>query len=338
MASAKDVVCYLDDTPGEVRGIVVRDGAFRSLYIQRTDNRPEFCLGARVIGRVTRVEPGLKAAFIDMGGGDLQGFLPLGKTLRLNVGEKIEVRVTAEPRESKGPVVKYVGPASGEIRLVAAGPSVAAILAMHSQSAPVTGLEAVRASLEAQDEASQTIFRHAGFGLDLAVERTRALISVDIDYAPEPGRDSRKGREAVNREGLNEAARIIGLKAWAGTVAIDLAGVHLHAESIMTAARSAFSDFEGASFGPLSKFGLVQLALPWGRRPVDEMLVDRTALKIDAVRQLNLALLEDRATPRWVLECPPSSYEMLEPLVSQLGPRAALEVVETHQSFKVRRG
>ena len=85
-------------------------------------------------------------------------------------------------------------------------------------------------------------------GIDLAVQRTRALIAVDIDYAHLPGRDARKGRERANREGLKHAARLIRLAHWGGLVAIDLVGANLNPDAVMTAARSAF-DGDGPCSG-----------------------------------------------------------------------------------------
>src|SRR5690606_39159980 len=107
------------------------------------------------------------------------------------------------------------------------------------------------------------------FGLDLAIQRTRALIAVDIDYAPAAGRESRKGREAANREGLRQAARLLELKGWGGLVAIDLVGVGLHPDAIIQTARQAFARHEGATIGPLSRLGLLQASLPWRRAPAD---------------------------------------------------------------------
>lgn len=329
---------FLDETPGETRGIVARGGEYHALYIERSSDPVQHRRGTRQIGRVARVEPGLKAAFIDLGVGDPLAFMALPKNIRLDVGAKVEITVSAEPRESKGAVVKYVAPASGDVRVLEAGPSVRDRMQSMAGDQLMTGLPALRASLEAEEAALTTVFQKAEFGLDLSVERTRALVSVDIDYAPLPGRDSRKGREAVNRAGLFEAARIIGLKGWGGLVVVDLAGVYLQAESVNQAARQAFAQFEDVAFGPLSRFGALQLSLPWHGRPVDEVLRDSVAAPLGALRRLNLAIHEDRTQPVWTLEAGPQWSNLLKPLVAELGPRARLVIKEQGAALKVSKG
>ena len=68
---------------------------------------------------------------------------------------------------------------------------------------------------------------------------TRALIAVDIDYVHLPGRDAREGRARANREGLNQAARLIRLAGWGGLVAVDLVGTALDPNRITAMAKDA---------------------------------------------------------------------------------------------------
>ncbi|MNT44276.1 hypothetical protein D3C72_1807950 [compost metagenome] len=111
---------------------------------------------------------------------------------------------------------------------------------------------------------------------------------------------------------------------------IDLIGVGLHGDTIMKMARAAFAGEPQAAFGPLSRFGLMQLSLPWRRTPLDERLLDGAgrpgleARSIDIVRQLRLALLSDPATPRFVARCAPEAAALAAPLVEALGPRGGL--------------
>ena len=326
-----DIEVFLDQTPGETRGVIARNGLFTHMIIQRDDDRPSDRLGARSVGRIARVEPGLRGAFVDLGAGEPFGFLPLGKNEKPGEGAKVEVEVTAEPRERKGPVLRRIGEASGEPRLLSPGPDVAAILEILAPGvAPRTGMVAIRAALEAEEDALAAHIFDPSSGLDLMIQRTRALIAVDIDHAPAPGRDSRKGREAANREGLLHAARLLTMKGWGGLVVIDLIGVGLHGDTVMKGVRAAFSGEPQAAFGPLSRFGLMQVSLPWRRTPLDERLLDaagRPTLEtraIDLVRQLRLALLSDPATPRLVARGAPDVVALAAPLVERLGPRAAV--------------
>lgn len=333
-----DTDYYLDQMPGETRGILARDGEYHALLVQRDDDPIQLRLGTRIVGRVVRVEPGMRAAFIDLNCGPVFGFLSLNKSLRLDVGQKIEVQVQAEPREDKGPGLGYCGPASGDVRILEAGPSVPDIMAQLSGGNLQTGLCAVRASLEAEEAAVEGRVVRDDVGLDLVVQRTRALVAVDIDYAPLPNKDSRRAREQVNRLGLLEAARLIRLKGLAGTIAIDLAGVAFHQETMTQAARAAFADFDKVSFAPISRFGLLQLSLPWTRKPLDEHLADARTAPLSALRQLNAAILEDRTQPVWMLECDPEWFDYLVPLVAALGPRAGLTRGTASGAYTIRRG
>lgn len=326
-----DIEVFLDETPGETRGVIARDGLYTHLILQRESDRPSDRLGARCVGRIARVEPGLRAAFVDLGAGEPFGFLPLGKDDKPGEGAKIEVEVTAEPRERKGPVLRRLGDASGEPRLLAAGPDVAAVLSSIAPGvAPRTGVAAIRAALEAEEDTLSASVVDPACGLDMMIQRTRALIAVDIDHAPAPGRDSRKSREAANRAGLVHAARLLTLKGWGGLVVVDLIGAGLHGDTIMKGVRAAFATEPQALFGPLSRFGLVQLSLPWRRTPLDERLLDaggRPALEaraIAVVRQLRLAMLSDPAAPRFVVRCTPEEAALAAPLAEALGPRGSV--------------
>ena len=326
-----EIEAFLDDTPGEVRGMVARDGRFERLIIQREDDPPQHRLGARCVGRVMEVQAGYRAAFVDLGVENAPGFLPLTKAATVREGDRIEVQVTAEPRERKGPALRLIGPGQGAPRLLAPGPDVAAILSVLAPGVtPQTGVAAIRAALEAEEDALAASVVDPACGLDLMIQRTRALIAVDIDHAPAPGRDSRKNRETANREGLAHAARLLTLKGWGGLVVIDLIGAGLHGDTIMKGVRAAFAGEPQAVFGPLSRFGLMQLSLPWRRTPLDERLLDaggRPALEaraIAVVRRLRLAMLSDPAAPRFVVRCTPEEAALAAPLAEALGPRGSV--------------
>lgn len=325
-----EVEVFLDDTPGEVRGVIARDGRFERLLIQRQDDPPEHRLGARLVGRVIEPEAAFRAAFVELGGQGRPGFLPLAKGETVRTGEIIEVEVTAEPRETKGPVVRRLGPGEGRPRLIAPGSDVAARLAALAPGvAPVTGLDAIQASWDAEAEALAASDFFAEWAVDVAVQRTRALIAVDIDYVHLPGRDARKGRARANREGLIQAARLIRLNGWGGLVAVDLVGTVLDPKAITDLAKVAFAG-DDAVLGPLSRFGLLQLALPWRTRPVEEILKtpdggrSPTTRAIDMVRYLRHALLSDTATPRFIARCAPEEADAAAPLAALLGPRAGV--------------
>lgn len=323
------VETFLDEAPGEVRGVVVRDGRFDRLVIQGEDEPPQHRPGAICVGRVVAVDAGLKGAFVDLGAGEPFAFLPLRKSDRMTVGQKVEVRVVAAPRDRKGPTLGLIGAGEGAPRLLSPGPTVAEQLAQLAPGVvPRTGASAIRAGLEAVEEALTPGALFAHLGVRLAVERTRAMVTVDIDHAPAPGRDGRRDKARANRDGLMQAARLIRLKGWGGLVAIDLVGTGHDGAAMLAAAKAAFGEGPGVSIGPVNRFGVLMLSLPWQATPVEERLCapdGRPSLEnraVDAVRRLALALAADTAAPWLTLRCPPDMAARAETLAARLGPRA----------------
>lgn len=325
---------FLDDTPGETRGIVVRNGRFEHLIVQGDRDVPQHRLGARCVGRIADVQPGVKGAFVDLGATPPLGFLPFGAGAPLAVGQKVEVEVSAEPREDKGPTLRRLGAGEGEPRLLAEGPSVAQMLAtlVPGQEA-VRGLAALQAGLEAEEVALRDGGLFGETGLDLCVQRTRALVAVDLDLAAGAGRGrGGRARDLANRQGLIEAARLIRLKNWGGLVVIDLIGVGHDGAAVLADARTAFGADKDVVFGPVNRFGVLQLALPWRRTPLEERLardgpVWRAA--VEMTRALRQALLTDTASARLAARCTAELAKEAGPLVSALGPRAALITDDT---------
>lgn len=328
----REVELFLDDTPGETRGVVVVDGRPELLLIHPDHEPPALRLGARSVGRVRSVEPGLRGAFVDLGCVGPQAFLPTARDEKLKNGEAVEVVVTAEAREGKGPVLRRIAAASGDPRLLEGAPDVRGQLLAEgallgaADAEIITGLEAIRAVEEGVDEALSVRHVDPALGLDMAVQRTRALIAVDIDFAPRPGRDAKKGRATANREGLTAAARQIRLKRWGGLVVVDLVGGGADGAAAPGWAREAFAEVSGAAIGPVSRFGLLQLSLPWSRTPIEEVLAGR-GLKgeaADLCRKLRAALLADTTVARITATARPELAEAAGPLIAILGPRAGI--------------
>lgn len=326
-----EVEVFLDETPGETRGAVMRDGRFTHLLVHRDGDCPQTRLGARSVGRIIEVNPGLRGAFIDLGA-EAPAFLSFNRNDRLSEGQRLEVVVMAEPRAGKGAAMRHLGAAEGPPRLVEAAPTIAAQLQHLAPGVKsMTGVTAIDAVIEAEEEALRRLHAFPGQGIDLSIERTRALIAVDIDHAPIAGRDARKGRAAANREGVRQAARLIQLRNWAGLVVVDLVGDGHDGEALLKSARADFFHEPQAVFAPISRFGLLQFSLPWRRTPLDDILLGpdgrptAQTRALSLVRRLRRALLADTATPRLVVRCAPEEAVIAAPLAARLGPRAQVQ-------------
>ncbi len=264
---------YLDIGIGETRGVVTLDGRPERLLIARDGDVAGQALGAVVIGRVRKLERQLALAFVDLGEGP-EGVLNLRPDMpRITEGQAVRVEVRAEARGEKGAQLRLVGEAEGAPRVEEPAPTVEAELAALTRLPAKTGADARAMADAAEAEALESVFPLPGGG-SIAVERTRALIAVDVDVGERPGGDAKRATRAVNLAALGAAARVLRLKGEGGLVVVDLAGRGHDGPAMLSAARTAFGpDNPGVAFGPISRFGTLELTIPRRRRSVAERLL-----------------------------------------------------------------
>ncbi len=265
---------YLDDAPGERRGVVTLGGRPERLFLERQDDLDEPWLGRRYVARVARVERVLSSAFLDLGGGQEAMLGLTGAAQTLAEGSAIDIEIAAEARRGKLAQARFLGPGEGGARPLTQQPDLAARLrACAPDRPPVLGGEAREAADEA--EAQVLAVEHPlPDGGSLAIEPTRALVAIDVDLGGRLG-DARRAARQANLAAIGEAARLLRLKGLAGLVVMDLVGSGHDGSALAAAAREAFGpDEPGVALGPISRFGALQLALPWRVRPRRELLCE----------------------------------------------------------------
>lgn len=326
---------FLDESIGERRGVVLLDGKPERLIIERAGQAASQRLGARSIARVVSSEPGLGMMFLTMPDGpDAIAPLPAGQNLV--EGSSWEVTVTAEPRAGKGPVVDLGVETVGPPRLIESAKALPERLRAYAGRDPETGLEAREAADEAQEAALETVHSLPGGG-NLCIERTRALTAIDVDMGEVGGGDAVRAQRKVNLAAIVEGARLLRLKALGGLVVFDLVGQGHNGPLLHGAARTAFvDDGPGVAFGPISRFGLMEMALPWRFTPVVEILAGSDGSpspQTAALALLRAIEREARADPggRIVARCSPAIGEEAKPLIpalaGRIGARFRLETV-----------
>jgi Ribonuclease G/E len=313
---------YLDVCAGERRGVVTLDGRPERLLIERDGDRAGQALGARLVARVRRVDKSAGLAFLDLGGGP-DGVLNLtAETGRVAEGSAVEIEIRSEARGDKGAAATFIGPEDGPPRILAPGPILEERLRAHERGGEIqTGAIARRVADEAQEEALEMVFPLPGGG-SIAVETTRALVSVDVDTGARSGGEAKRVARAANLAALGAAARILRLKGLGGLVVIDLVGRGHDAPALLSAARAAFGpDNPGVAFGGVSRFGTLELTIPRRAAPVIDRLVDATG----APTALTLALGAVRALEREALSDPGGRFELLtSPEIAEVvGPAIA---------------
>ena len=237
---------YTDNAPGEFRAVLAdRDNRASALFLQRWDG-----VGDRArFGEITQAR--------------IRAFAPEagGAFLELKSGEEAFARQAAQTGLTEGAIL------SVEIRSDArAVPGGGALV-------PEPNAERVNAAFEE----AETRFVTLEGGGTLSLERTRALIAVDIDTAGRRGRGSAAARAlTINREAAQEVARQISLRGLGGNVVLDcVAPLNQSAsDQIRTSARRAFDHYAISQAKVLkpSSIGLLQISVPWRFMPIEDQL------------------------------------------------------------------
>lgn len=338
---------YLDDAPGEARGVLLLDGRPERLLISRGGEPAVQQVGAAVVARVRRIDRGLATAFLDLGEGPDAILSLAGAAKAVSEGQAVAVEIAAPARAGKGPVARMTGPATGAPRLMTPAPGMAEQLQAFAPGLPIEGGPLARDAADAAEDAALAIEHPlGGGGASLSIEPTRALTAIDVDVGGAGGGDARRGAARVNRIALEQGARLLRLKGLAGLVVFDLAGGGQDGPALMAAARAAFApDMPGVAFGPVSRFGTFQMTLPWRGSPVSERLCDPDGRPSAATVALRLARAmeqEARTATRVRGRCAPDVAEAMAgvapALAQRIGPRfeIAADPACARADFEVR--
>jgi Ribonuclease G/E len=315
---------YLDEAVGERRGVVTLDGLPERLFIERYDDVAVQQPGALVVARVRRVDRTLRSAFLDLSQGPDAVLALTGDAQAVAEGAWLEVEIVTAARREKGAVARWRGSAQGPVRLLAAAPHLGARLLGCSEGAVITGAAAAREAADIAEEAALAIQHPLSGGGRLFIEPTQALVAIDVDLAFAGG-DSRKATVRANQEAVVTAARLLRLKGLGGVVAIDLAGKGHDGATLSALAKTAFApDGPSVSIGPISKFGVLELALPRTARPTAERLLDVDAkLSATTVALQLLRSIERAAGAGQQVEaiCAPEVAQIAERLTMRLTDR-----------------
>jgi Ribonuclease G/E len=170
---------------------------------------------------------------------------------------------------------------------------------------------------------------------------------VDVDLGAVGARDAKRAARQVNLEAIAQCARLLRLKAQGGLVVLDLVGRGHDGQALAHALRMAFApDQPGAAFGPVSRFGTIELALARRFRPVADVLCDADgkpsvpALAYRLLRALEREALADpggRITARAAPEVALAAFAGVQALEQRFGARFLLtpDPVLAREAFEV---
>ncbi len=341
---------YLDDAPGEMRGVVALNGMPERLLIDRASDRPEHRPGARLVARVRRIESALASAFLDVGA-EPDAVLPTAGLKGLSEGARVLVEVIAAPRLDKGAVVRLIGEGQGTPRLAAPAPDLVEQLQAFAPGVSIGRGRPARDAADAAEAAVLAVEHALPGGGRISIEPTRALTAIDVDLGSGGGAASAEARRAAvrtNLAALETGARLLRLKGLGGLVVFDLVGKGHDGNRLTEAALAAFGpDQPGVAIGRVSRFGLLELALPRRGAPLAERLVDQTGKPTPETTALRLLRdMEAQVAPGAYIEgrCGPDAYKFatqLAPLLAaRIGPRFRLSAdasLHVHQTVPLDR-
>lgn len=150
---------------------------------------------------------------------------------------------------------------------------------------------------QAFDEVTQVSVSLKGGGA-IHIERTRALTAIDVDVAGRISKGSAGAKAlSLNKAAAEEAARQISLRGLGGAVVIDCVGP-LN-EGTREKVRSAFvTTYSNKGVGKVeslkpSRFGLMEIALPWSETPIEEIVVQKETTLLLQLRSAARELAQD---------------------------------------------
>jgi ribonuclease G len=250
---------------------------------------------------------------------------------RLTEGERIDVIIAKEAMAEKGPVVRYVSEPSLE------KPGVVMALDLRERLTrrfPDITFEESSVGMDTSTE------RHLAIpgGGSIAIDRTQALIAVDVDKG---------GAKTVMDCSVNGAKLIMAQlrqRRLGGLIVIDFPNLRQprhRASVIRTIEDMAIADPASIRVAPFSRFGVVEMTRGQDGQSLDAQLNDRfgeptvETRAIHALRRLEreakasagaqMVLTVDASVWVW-LETPP--FDWRTPMTERLGARFTVELGE----------
>lgn len=317
---------YLDDAPGERRGVVAVAGRPERLILERDGEDRSPWLGARYRARLARIERAIASAFLDLGGGQEALLALTGEAKALAEGAIVEVEISAEARRGKLALARYIGAGQGAPGSLGEAMGLSERLQAFSPGTAIIGSREARDMADQAETEALAVEHLLPGGGSLAVEPTRALVAVDVDLGARQG-DARRIARQANLQAIDETARLLRLKGLGGLVVIDLVGSGHDGEALAAQVKQAFApDEPGVALGPISRFGALQLVVPWRVRPLAEQLCEadgaptHQTLALRLLRALEREAEADRGA-RLFARCAPAVAEAAKAYTAALADR-----------------
>ena len=295
---------------GETRQVLLDETeAAIALKLERSsESGKRLELGSKYEARVRSVRTDQGGAFVEvarMG----EAFLRSSPKHKFVEGEAIDIEVAAEPRLGKLARVVLSDGNSSESGSIWDNVAVEDV---------TPGNEQVAAAFEEALSTHVTI-PHGG---RLHIERTKALIAVDIDAAGRADRGTAASRALrLNTHAAQALCRQLKLRNYGGLVVMDcVSPLNRNAgQKLQEVLKTSLADYgmkEATVLAP-SRLGLIEMSLPWLETPIAERIHDENgSMAPESLNLAGLRMLEREALTspmkRLTLELPASAFTWLE--------------------------
>ncbi|MGB6230854.1 MAG: ribonuclease E/G [Litorimonas sp.] len=300
----------IEDVVGETRAAVYEGRKLVELHLDRWSDFNQPRIGEVWTGRVTAIDASVGGAWVDLGKGApaLMSFKAQRDLPRLTEGELADFRIAKEAIAEKGPVVRYDAPATRE------KPGPQKLLSLKERlSARFDGIAFEEAPVGILDTATERVVAVPGGGR-VSIERTQALIAIDVDKA-----DARTVMDACS----NAAKLVLSqlrLRGLGGLVCIDFPNLRQprqRSSIIRIMEDMAEADPASIRIAPFSRFGVVEMTRGQDGPSIDAQLNDRygdPTHETRAIRALRQLEREAKASPggQMTLSVPEDVMEWLD--------------------------
>jgi len=327
----------IEETVGETRATVYEGRKLVELHLDRWSDFRKPRIGEQWTGQVVAVDASIGGLWIELGSGPngLLSFKGQRDLPRLTEGERVDVIVAKEAIAEKGPVLRHVAEASRD------KPGVVKALSLRERlDRRFPDLTYEDAPVGIFDTATERQLAIPGGG-SITIERTQALIAVDVDKG---------GSKTVMDCSLGAAKLILSqlrLRGLGGLIAIDFPNLRQSKQRstlIRLMEEMAEADPASIRIAPFSRFGVVEMTRGQDGPSIDAMLNDRfgeptvETQAIRALRQLEreakisagakMTLTVDQPVWAWLEDAP---FDWRAPMTERLGARFTVEAGDSVQ-------
>lgn len=241
-------------------------------FTRLTEKRPVH-IGQLVTGRLRAIAVNQGGGFVELDNGTGEAFLRLKDGHGLTEGQSLQLRIVAEPRE---------GSKLARVSLAEKAPDTHSLAPWDT--APVEQVDPGDQTVAAAFDMVVSDTVNLPGGGNITLERTRALVAVDVDTSgrSDTGRAASRALK-VNLDAAAELARQIRLRNLGGLIVMDCVSP-LNREAgkqVRDRFNKAFRTISSQHVKVLlpSELGLLQASVEWAETPIAERLLDASGGK-----------------------------------------------------------